>query len=1193
MQRLIAIVLLVVFLLGAGTSGVMAQDARGAIVGKITDQTSAVLPGASVVVTNQLMGTKVSLTSNAEGMYLAPLLPPGTYRVEVAAKGFKKSVRSDIEVRVSDRLDISFQLEIGTAEQSVTITAEAPLLNSENASLGTVVDFKRVSSLPLSYGNPFLLIGMAAGVTFNGSARLDRPFEPTHIVNYSMGGTRGNLNDITIDGAPTTATANSNEVTAAYVPPTDIVQEFKVQTATFDAQFGQTQGGVTNISIKSGTNEFHGSGGYSFYRPSLLANDFFNNKTGLPVPDFKFDRWGGSFGGPFRIPKVYDGRNKTFFLWGYEGIHDARPRHDDATNTIPTPAMHNGDFSQLLINGGSSYQIYDPATRVQEGSRYRELPFTGNIVPTSRITKVGAAFMSFYPTVEKTPGDPLGLNNYRDASLAEKAKYYNHTFRVDQNLGDKQRFFVRYSTYVRNSTYNNYFDNAFMGIQFWFYSKAAMFDHVYTITPTMVLNTRYSYNRFIRGTDSPESAIGFDITQLGFSSQYASQVPKDIMRFPRINYASTSYIGNGIGGEQRPVNNHTVSATLSKVARTHSIRTGFEFRVYQETDRFMGNQQTGSFTFGSSWTKGPLDNASASPSGYGQSIAALLLGLPDSAVIVRSANYVEQSGSWGFFVQDDWKVSSKLTMNLGLRYEFETPLHERFNRSTSGFDTSYVQPISAAAAAKYATLYPNYSGGFPELPVSAFALNGGMTFAGMGGNDGSLYHTPKNVFMPRVGLAYQITPKTVLRSGFGMFAGFLGQRRGDVFQNGFTQNTAMVLTTDNGLSWATTIDKPFPNGVTEPKGNADGYQTYLGQSFTFFNQEPKVPMTLRWEFGLQREIKGLVVQADYVGSKSNNLAIASSTTQYQGRNVNVLPRQYWSTKMTRDDPWNSYLTGSIDNPMVGLVPGNTQGIYTGSKTTRQTLLSPYRAFGSNALWTDEQSGFSWYHGLQMSAQKRFSKGYTIMGSYTFSKWMQAVNLLNACDPGPVHEISDADAPHRITLTGVWELPFGKGKPFLSSTNGFVSRLVGGWQASGIWGVQSGAPLAWNSAIYYGNSADILLPLDQRTPDHWFNISGFETASGKQLQSTQLRWWPFRFGSLRRQRSNNVDLALIKNTVITEGKVIEFRAEALNAFNHPYFPSPNMTVTTAQSVKDTGFGQINASTQDNYARRIQLSIRFVF
>jgi hypothetical protein len=1176
--------LLAILLLAAAAPG-LAQDARGTIVGKVMDPSGAVLTGAEVVVINVAMGTKTTLKTNAEGLYLAPLLPPGLYRVEVTAQGFKKAVRSDIEVRVADRLDISFTLEIGTAEQAVTITAEAPLINSESASLGTVVDSKRVASLPLSYGNPFLLIGLTAGVTFNGSVRLDRPFEPTHIVNYSMGGTRGNLNDLTIDGAPSTATANANEVTASYVPPTDIVQEFKVQTATFDAQFGQTQGGVTNISIKSGTNDFHGTAGYSFYRPSMLANDFFNNKSGLPVPDFKFDRWGGSFGGPVRLPKIYDGRNRTFFMWGYEGIHDARPRHDDTTNTIPTPAMHTGDFSALLINGGSSYTIYDPATRVQEGSRYRQTPFPNNIVPTARISAVGAALISYYPTTEKSPGHPLGLSNYRDASLPEKTKYYNHTFRVDQNVSDRQRFFVRYSTYVRNSTYNNYFDNAFMGIRFWFYSKAAMIDHVYNLGPTLVLNTRYSYNRFIRGTDSPESAVGFDLTKLGFSQQYASQVPKDIVRFPRINYASTSYISNGIGGEQRPVNNHTLSATLTKIAGTHSLRTGFEFRAYQEGDRFVANQQTGSFTFGSNWTRGPLDNSATSPSGYGQSIAALLLGLPDSALIVRAADYIEQSESWGFFVQDDWKLTRKLTVNLGLRYEFETALKERHNKSTLSFDPTYVQPISAAAQAKYATLYPNYSGGFAELPVSAFSLVGGMTFAGVGGNNGALYNTPKNVFMPRVGLAYQITPKTVLRSGVGMFAGFLGQRRGDVYQNGYTQNTNMVLTVDNGLTWATTIANPFPNGITEPKGNSDGYQTFLGQGFTFFNQNPEVPMTARWELGLQHERRGYSFEMNYVGSKSIHLEVT--------RNINALPLKYWSTSRTRDDAWNNYLSASIPNPMVGLLPGNTQGIYTGTNTTRQTLLSPYRAFGSNALNTTENTGYSWYHGLQLSAQKRFSKGYTIMGSYTFSKWQQAVNLLNAVDPLPIREISDADAPHRINVSGVWELPLGKGKAVLPNAGPALSRIVGGWQVSGIWGLQSGFPLAWGNNIYYGDPANILLPFDQRTPEHWFNVTGFETASAKQLLGNQLRWWPFRFSQLRRQRQNNVDLAVIKDTRIAEGKNIQFRAEALNAFNHPYFPSPNMTVTTAQTATATGFGQINASTQDNYARRIQLSLRFIF
>jgi hypothetical protein len=896
-----------------------------------------------------------------------------------------------------------------------------------------------------------------------------------------------------------------------------------------------------------------------------------------------FNRWGGSIGGPVYIPHVYHGKNKTWFMFGYEGLHDSRPRHDDTTNTVPTPAMHQGDFSALL-KAGSSYAIYDPATRVGPTSgRYTETPFPNNIIPTSRFDPVGAKILSWYPTTEKSQGDITGLNNYLDATTAEKAKYYNWTGRVDQNINDRQRFYVRYSTYTRNSTYNNYFDNAFMGIQFWFYSKTGVIDHVATLSPTIVLDSRYSYNRFIRGSDGPASGEGFDVTQLGFSKQYASQIPASIARFPRINL--TGYISNGFTGENRPTVNHTVSQTLTKAAGKHSVRTGYEFRVYQQGDRFFSNTQTGQFTFDSTYTRGPQDNSAVSPGSIGQSVASLLLGLPGSANIARSADYVEQSNSWGFFVQDDWKLAPKLTLNLGVRYEFETPLHERFNRSALDFNSAYVQPLSATAQAAYANLYPNISGGFKELPPSAFALRGGMTFEGLNGNDGSLYNTPKNVFMPRVGMAYQFNERTVLRGGFGMFAGFLGQRRGDVNQNGFSQTTNAVFTTDNGLHWATTLANPFPTGITEPVGAAQGYQTYLGQGFTFFNQNPKIPITARWQVSLQREAHGFVFEGAYVGSKTNHIEIT--------RNINALPAQYLSTSPVRDDTWNNYLSASIANPMYNLVPGNTQGTYTSTTISRQTLLSPYPAFGSNAINGQENTGYSWYHSLQLTGSKRFSHGYTLSASYTFAKWMQAVNLLNASDLAPVREIADTDAPHRINFSGVWALPFGKGRKLLPDANAFVNRIVGGWEVSGIWTLQSGFPLPWGNVIYYGNPKDILLPLDQRSVDHWFNVANFETASAKQLLSNQIRTWPRNFATIRGPRINNCDLALLKQTRITEGKNIEFRAEALNLANHPLFPNPNMSQTVAQTAKDTGFGQISASTVSNYARRLQLSLRFLF
>ena len=471
-------------------------------------------------------------------------------------------------------------------------------------------------------------------------------------------------------------------------------------------------------------------------------------------------------------------------------------------------------------------------------------------------------------------------------------------------------------------------------------------------------------------------------------------------------------------------------------------------------------------------------------------------------------------------MQDDWKVSPKLTVNLGMRYEFETPLHERYNRSTLGFDTTYTQPISAAAQAAYASIYPNISGGFPQLPPSAFALRGGMTFAGLNGNDGGLYNTPKDVFMPRVGLAYQLDDRTVLRSGFGMFAGFLGQRRGDVQQNGFSQNTNMVLTNDNGLHWLTTLANPFPNGVAEPQGAAAGLQTYLGQGFTFFNQNPKVPVTMRWEAQPAAADQGLRLRGSYVGSKTNHIEIT--------RNINALPQQYLSTLPTRDDTWNNYLSADDREPDVQPGPGQLAGhLYQHDHLAADAAFAVSRPSGRTPSTRRRTPATPGITACRSALRSGSRKGYTLSASYTFAKWMQAVNLLNASDPAPLREISDSDAPHRINVSGVWALPFGKGRKLLSGANGVVDRIVGGWEVSGIWSMQSGFALPWGNVIYYGNPADIQLPLDQRTPEHWFNVANFETASAKQLLGNQVRTWPFRFSTIRGPRQNNVDLALLE------------------------------------------------------------------
>jgi hypothetical protein len=1148
----------------------LAQDARGTIVGKILDPSRAAIPGAVVQITNQNMGTKLSLTAGDSGLYQASFLIPGFYRVSVEHPGFKKFVREGIELRVNDRLEVEVVLELGNADQSVTVSGETPLLNTESASLGTVVDGRRVTELPIPHGNPYFLIGLAAGVSFTRDPRLDRPFEPTHIVGYAMDGTRANRSDVTIDGAVSTATAGGGEVIASYVPPADIVQEFKVQTSTFDASFGQTEGGVTNISLKSGTNAFHGTAYYTNMTKALFANDFFANANRVPLPDFYYHRWGASTGGPVLLPKLYNGKNRTFFMWGYEGIKEARPRNN-GTPTVPSEEMKAGNFSRLLALS-SNYQVYNPFTRrTAPGGRFQQDPFPGNIIPPSLFNPIAKKVLDTYYPQPRTAGNPDGTQNFLRPDLLEVANYYTHSVRVDHTFSERHRMFARVSWYDRESNYNNYFDNAASGEAFQFISRAGVIDDVYNLTPTTILNVRYGYNRFIRVTNANPASRGFDLTSLGFPAAYNNLIDADTRRFPRFDIAG--YQGTGVGGEFRPNDTHNLNAQLQKASGSHFWKTGMEFRSYRENTKFFANSQTGQFNFDSTWTRGPLDNAPNAPGQLGQSVAAMLLGLPSpSSFVSRAASYAEQSLSWGFFFHDDWKVNSRLTLNLGLRWEFENALTERYNRSVRGFDFTTAQPFEAAARAAYAR-NPT-----PEVPAANFNVRGGLTFAGVNGQPRELYQIPKRNLMPRFGLSYKLNNKTVLRGGYGIFYGFLGQRRGDVIQSGFSRNTNFVPTLDNGLSFISTLSNPFPNGILDPLGAGQGLQTFAGNSISFFNEQPKMPQMQRWQTGFQREIgKSFVLEGTYVGNRGTRIEI--------GQNLNVTPQRFLSTSPTRDNATINYLSTNLPNPFVGLMPPGASGTFTAANLSRERLLRPYPQF--DAINQSRFDGYSWYHSAQFTVEKRFSKGYTVSGTYTLSKFMQATETYQADDLRPTEVISDLDRPHRFVVSGIYELPFGPGRRFGANTNRVLSRVIGGWQLSGVYTFQSGAPINWGNIIFNGDINNIRLPRGQQTVGRWFNTNaGFERNAALQL-ANNVRTFPLRFGFIRADKTNNYDLSVIKNTMIREGFNAQFRFEALNAMNTVLLPSPNTTPSVA------AFGQTISSNQANYPRRIQLTIKFLF
>ena len=740
-----------------------------------------------------------------------------------------------------------------------------------------------------------------------------------------------------------------------------------------------------------------------------------------------------------------------------------------------------------------------------------------------------------YIPLPLTAGRSDGTNNFQNPGLLEEIKYASNSIRVDHVVSDKQRVFGRVSWYDRNSNYNNYFGNLATGEWFKFVSRQAAFDHVYVMNASTVLNMRYGYNWFVRGTDSNPDNHGFDLTSLGFPAAYQSGIPDDIRRFPRFDIAG--YQGTAIGGEERPNETHSFMATLNKTSGAHSVKGGLEYRRYREPDRFFANSQTGTFGFTSAWTRGPLDNSAEAPSGgIGQSFASFLLGIPSSGSVVRAAAYDESSTTWGFFVQDDWRIGSRLTVNLGLRYELEAPLTEVDNRTVRGFDTAAAQPIEAAARAAYA-LNPT-----PEVPASQFNVRGGLTFPGVGGEPDGLYSTPKNNLMPRLGLAYSIDDKTSLRAGYGVFYGFLGQRRGDVVQSGFSQTTSLVPSLDNGLTFIETLSNPFQGGIQEPVGSALGAQTFVGQSITFFDPNPLSPRMQRWQVGIQRELPGRwVSEVSYVGNRGSQIQT--------NRNLNATPLQYLSTSPVRDQTRINYLGQNVPNPFFNLLPVTAIPDLRGANIQRQRLLRAYPQF--DAVNTTTNEGKSWYHALQTGLQRRFSGGYTIGANYTFSRFTEQIDFLNAADPEPSKVVSPQDAPHRLTVNGILELPFGRGRRFGGNANGAVEAFIGGWQVQGIYVYQSGFPIGFGNVLFTGNIDDIALPASERTVTRWFNTdAGFNKVGTEQLGSN-VRTFPLRLDSVRTDNVNNVDLSIIKNTVIA-GKNLQFRFESLNAFNHPLF-----------------------------------------
>jgi hypothetical protein len=1143
----------------------LAQESRGSISGTVKDNSGGALPGVAVTATKKDTNQATTAVTNETGAYTLLFLQPGIYAVTAELAGFKKVLRDNVEVRVNDRIGVDLAMDIGGIEETVTVLAETPLLETRSGSQGQIIDEKRISLLPLSDGNPFILTRLAPGIAYTGDLKFSRPFDNAGTSNVVADGAPG-ANEFTLDGSPNMASGGR----VAFVPPSDAVQEFKVESATFDAQQGHTAGATVNVAIKSGTNNFRGTG-YFFYRDdSLSTNEYFLERAGQPKSVMDYTRWGGTLGGPII-------KNKTFFFGVFERLDDAFP--EVGQYTVPTAAQLNGDFSALLSQG---IIIYDPATAFLNSSgRVERLPFPGNIIPANRISPIAKEYLKYYPAPNQA-GNAAGQNNY----LSENPRtddFYSLTLRGDHQFSQNQRLFVRYNRNDRVEARGNWGGEVAglksTGNYLYRINNQVTLDHVWTMSSGMLLNVRGGWAEF-QEPNIRQHQGEFDPGSLGWSSG-TTQYFGGASYLPRFEIGGNSVLGDSEGGRT----DHAIwsfQPTLTKASGAHSFRVGWDYRAYNEFGTSPGHS-AGRYDFANTYTR-QFDNSSSSVT-LGQQLAAMMLGQPTGGFIDRNADRHNQTKYQGFFFQDDWRVTDKLTLNLGLRYEYEGATTERDNLNVRGYDPTAALTITNAAQAAYA------ANPIPEVPPSQFRVLGGLGFAD--DSNRGFYEADKNNWQPRLGMAYSLDDKTVLRAGYAIYT--VPAVIYSVRQSGFSQATNIVPTSNNGLTFQANLANPFPAGVAEPPGASLGPNTFNGRQLDRWENDVegfKNPQAMRWSISVQRELPHQwVVEAAYVGNRGYDLAVDTE--------LNPVPASYLSTSQTRDQTAINYLTTNVANPFKGLLPGTS---LDGSTVQRQQLLRPYPHYAN--IQSRAHDGTSEYNALQGRLEKRFTKGYTLLLSYTWSKFTEQATLLNATDTEYEERPSSADMPHRLVASGIWELPFGRGKKWGSDWNRAVDAFLGGWSVQAIYQAQTGRPVGTWGNIYFNGDVNSLKADYSKVKDGLpvFDTSGFyfhdaavqtngvddpakQRADQRIRLANNLRYFPSQFSSVRQQTLNLIDMSFIKRFQFTGRVRGQFHIELLNAFDQPYFNQPNLDPTNAS------FGTVT-STQ-NLPLNVQLAFKVIF
>lgn len=1153
----------ILVLLSLSRCALFAQTSTGTLQGVVRDPTGAAIPEAAVQVANMRTGIASRLVTNDEGRFLVPFLQTGDYQVSVEKSGFQKFAQTGIKIDVGQNRLIEIELKVGDLATTVEVSGTAAVLQTTTSTVAVTIENKRILELPLNGRNPFALATLTPGVVPGGGST---PW---------ISGGRNATSEITIDGTSVIVPENNVSInTLAFTPSVDAVEEFSVLTNNLSAEYGRTGGGVINVATKSGTNEFHGSG-FNFLRNSKLdSNNFFSNRARIPLAAFQRNQFGGTMGGPVLIPGLYNGRNRSFFFADYQGT---RQRAASLfTNTMPVEEWKRGDFSNLRTAAGAPILIYDPLTTQPDGQgNFVRQPFAGNRIPDGRIDPVARRLVPFFAAPNSVPVNAnTQINNYNAQGKAafDEDRY---DVRLDHAFSDKWRMFGRFSQNYSKSSPVNFFGTVGTpsgdGPSSTTNTSASL-DSTITLNPTSILNLRYGFGRFFNFR-TPFSG-GFDTTSLGFPAAIRDQAATQNLEFPRFDIQGVTSLGQATFTTLRFVpNSHVLQGSFTKVLSRHSLKFGAEYRKLLLNFLQLG-QPAGQYSFNQAWTQRDAVRASGTE-GFG--MASFLLGYPSGGSISHDPTPASESQYWGLYVQDDFKVTRKLTLNLGLRWEVDVPRTERYNR-LSYFDLDVPSPIAGRVRG-----YPN--------------LVGAMKFA----NSSNRRQVPTdlNNLGPRFGFAYQLQPKTVMRGGYAlMYAGSAMQaagHTGTAGMEGFRSSTPFLSSLD-GRTPLNSLRNPFPDGFNLPLGAADGplsggnTQLGLGVSEGFFINA-RNPVIQQWNFNLQRELPGnFVIEAGYLGSKGNHLIDGEGSMTY-----NQLPASFGALGNSLND--------LVENPFFGAIT-NTSSLLSRPTVARSQLLRPYPQYSALNGFRKPQAN-SLYHSFTLRAEKRYSSGLSILLAYTGGKLIddasQTVTFLGPAgnkqdfyNRAAERSVSTQDISSRLVISTIYDLPFGKGRKFLTAAPAVIEWIAGGWQVNGIITFQTGTPVILTQNINNtglgsagqrpdnnGRSAEITGGTKDERVNRWFDPGVFAFARAFAFGNTG-RTLP----DVRNPGQRNFDLSLYKNFVFLQERMrAQLRAEAFNAFNTTQFGGPGSQVGNPNIgiISGTGVGP----------RQIQVALKLYF